>query len=1333
MADHNTTLLAPNGCPIHNHPEDPTRLFSSNGLTLDLPRIGWIAAGCCTLLSTIISFVLIYRHLQYYTKPNQQRYIVRMLLMVPIYAITSWFSFVYVREAIFFDSIRILYEAFVIASFLILMLQYLGDSLEDQKRALKKHKKTERWFFPMCCLKYNPSRPHFLQYMKWGILQYVPLQIIGTILTIVLEINGSYCESSWNPKFGHVWILGINLTAVTIATYFLIMFYLTIREDLKEYSPFYKFMAVKLVVFFSFWQMVLVEGLVYFGLITATTYWTTDDIAVGINAMLIDFEMVFFALMHVKAFSHKPYVPMIPNPEHPLSIEASLLTDDDKDANNGRDTARRNRNRSSQSLVSISLDRPTGDRIQSSRKRQPSDSESRSKASGKNKDKEKGKDKGPPEKIMDFTQKTPIWKGLLDSFNPLDTIRELAYGLKYLYRWSRGIPVDKDSRRLLDLERAFGRQRPEVPYIPPKDEDKKKKKKKKKKTSQESSDESTDQDKDDDKDYDRDDDDYILDKDDRDDRGDRDDRDVDRRRKGRDDDDLEKGYRSGVDGASGQGLGGPHEVRRYKQFQDPLSSRVGIRNSPKGSVRGEIENNGRKPIESADTFYNPSGSGSGKDTGTKTRPKKKTVYLDKEAAAQTERATLPDIQPTPVMKKIALSGFYEDLPLSPVLTDPEPEFSADSSLEIPMPVGYHQQHPSYESHDSRPRDWERERERDRVRGHDHRIDMSMDSTRFEHRDLEIERAAASYAMPAPPVPLSTRPNLAAGSVHVPPGAKLTENNVTESIAALSQPASKNMVTRDDSFQHNQELEHGSITGTVTGKNKEVQIEARDPRTTAAYFGNQGRERFESGGTSAQPGSISLGQFYHHREGSYSDPELSHYSTDFDHDYEQDQYFDRMRYMKDQVQPKEDHQQPQSQQRTEPTPPSGSTNMPHQALTHQRVQQLQQQHPATPRYPDPRDEQDPIVAQYNQIFYRQKLQEQQRQQYVGNQQERLARPLLRRRNSLDSLDSDSSGGFRVRGGRYDHNYGYGPARPRQSRYQRAYRYPIPLPQPVPPVQVYRFPEDRALYEQRKREKQQQQQQQQAQQPKQQQSFESPSRLPPMAQNRDTRSYRSQQQQQYSPQHHSRPYQDYPRYSSRNELPSLPFEYGRSDSGYRSTPPQEYDYRQPWHSPRPGESSTKNHRSPRDHPDERVVDSLFPASRYAAPFVRDYELQQREGRRRTTQDPMSGAPSPQSARYQPRQRQEQLPPRHSRQQPFAQEGSKDRVRNDGGYENDGNDSRYPSFGVPQPRSHRQPQPHPQPPAASSTYEDDGPYEEAIVWTRPPPEAAVAPMAAAHDPNH
>lgn len=58
--------------------------------------------------------------------------------------------------------------------------------------------------------------------MKWGILQYVPLVVVATILTIVLQYYGWYCESSWNPKFGHAWILVINTTAVSVATYFLV-------------------------------------------------------------------------------------------------------------------------------------------------------------------------------------------------------------------------------------------------------------------------------------------------------------------------------------------------------------------------------------------------------------------------------------------------------------------------------------------------------------------------------------------------------------------------------------------------------------------------------------------------------------------------------------------------------------------------------------------------------------------------------------------------------------------------------------------------------------------------------------------------------------------------------------------------------------------------------------------------------------------------------------------------------------------------------------------------------------------------------------------------------
>lgn len=54
----------------------------------------------------------IYQHLRYYTSPSEQRWIVRILFIVPIYAFDSWLSLMFFRDNyyIYFDSIRDWYE-----------------------------------------------------------------------------------------------------------------------------------------------------------------------------------------------------------------------------------------------------------------------------------------------------------------------------------------------------------------------------------------------------------------------------------------------------------------------------------------------------------------------------------------------------------------------------------------------------------------------------------------------------------------------------------------------------------------------------------------------------------------------------------------------------------------------------------------------------------------------------------------------------------------------------------------------------------------------------------------------------------------------------------------------------------------------------------------------------------------------------------------------------------------------------------------------------------------------------------------------------------------------
>ncbi|KAK9704094.1 hypothetical protein K7432_010375 [Basidiobolus ranarum] len=260
------------------------------------------------MMATSISFFLIYKHAQFYTKPNQQRYIIRIVLMVPIYAMISWLSYRFYQESIYFEVIRDCYEAFVLASFFILLLQYVGDTGDLQREAIQKRPRN-KLVFPFCCWTYNPASPHFLQWLKWGILQYVVIRPITTILSVIFMAKGSLCPESLSPKYGRVYILAIEFTSVSIAMYCLVIFYMTVCEEIQQFKPFYKFLCIKLVIFFSFWQYVFLSVLVQFGIIKETEYWTEHNISTGVQAILICVEMVFFSFLHIKAFDYRGYRP----------------------------------------------------------------------------------------------------------------------------------------------------------------------------------------------------------------------------------------------------------------------------------------------------------------------------------------------------------------------------------------------------------------------------------------------------------------------------------------------------------------------------------------------------------------------------------------------------------------------------------------------------------------------------------------------------------------------------------------------------------------------------------------------------------------------------------------------------------------------------------------------------------------------------------------------------------------------------------------------------------------------------------------------------------------
>lgn len=136
--------------------------------------------------------------------------------------------------------------------------------------------------------------------MKQGVLQFVLIKPITAVLSIVLDRYDAYCDGTYNLHCGFPWLAFVNNLSVSLSLYFLVLFYKATEERLAPFSPFYKFVTVKAILFFSFWQSCL------FQLLTSMELFSRDTGNILLN-LIISFEMVVCAVAQSMAFSYKDF------------------------------------------------------------------------------------------------------------------------------------------------------------------------------------------------------------------------------------------------------------------------------------------------------------------------------------------------------------------------------------------------------------------------------------------------------------------------------------------------------------------------------------------------------------------------------------------------------------------------------------------------------------------------------------------------------------------------------------------------------------------------------------------------------------------------------------------------------------------------------------------------------------------------------------------------------------------------------------------------------------------------------------------------------------------
>ncbi|KAB5540388.1 organic solute transporter Ostalpha-domain-containing protein [Coniochaeta sp. 2T2.1] len=265
-------------------------------------------AGVASLLATIISIISIWLQTKNYRKPLLQRYVVRILLMVPIYSISSWSSMISLKAAFWLNPIRDIYEAFTIYTFFQLLINYLGGEraliIMTHGREPVHHLWPLNHFLP----RVDISDPYTFLAIKRGILQYAWLKPILGLAAIIMKATGVYQEGYIGLTSGYFWSGIIYNISVTVSLYALGLFWVCMNQDLKPFRPMPKFLCIKLVIFASYWQGFLLSILVWLGALPDDVPgYTPDNLAAATQDFLICLEMVGFAIAHWYAFDWHDY------------------------------------------------------------------------------------------------------------------------------------------------------------------------------------------------------------------------------------------------------------------------------------------------------------------------------------------------------------------------------------------------------------------------------------------------------------------------------------------------------------------------------------------------------------------------------------------------------------------------------------------------------------------------------------------------------------------------------------------------------------------------------------------------------------------------------------------------------------------------------------------------------------------------------------------------------------------------------------------------------------------------------------------------------------------
>ncbi|CAK9011115.1 unnamed protein product [Durusdinium trenchii] len=257
-------------------------------------------SGAWPVLTAWLGFTIVglstcsnaYRHLLNFTRPDLQPHVLRIILVGPIYAFSASLCLsVGESECFFIRSVRDIWEAVVIYSFLTLIIEYMGGE-HLCLHSISQNDEAVPHLFPLSLCLPPIATGSMIRMPKMGALQFVAVKPVVAVISIIVYACGQL--HNWYYQWTLFVIYNISYSVALYALY-LIYWSSHEQEALQSKRPLLKFASVKMIVFLTFWQALLLPLVPLPG---SKSKW--ED-------FILSIEMIVFGVLMNLAFSWREF------------------------------------------------------------------------------------------------------------------------------------------------------------------------------------------------------------------------------------------------------------------------------------------------------------------------------------------------------------------------------------------------------------------------------------------------------------------------------------------------------------------------------------------------------------------------------------------------------------------------------------------------------------------------------------------------------------------------------------------------------------------------------------------------------------------------------------------------------------------------------------------------------------------------------------------------------------------------------------------------------------------------------------------------------------------